>query len=58
MIKSTYSDLLRSLAKQLDKDDGDINDVCNTLLNIILSEMAIDDIISFMVIRYLEKIKC
>ncbi len=56
MDRHTYSDLLRSLAKQLDENEDDIKGVCSTLLNIILSEMTINSIISFIAIRYLEKL--
>ena len=56
MKKFSHSELLRSLAKQLDKDENDIKDVCHTLLKIVLSEMTVDDIISFVVIRDLEDI--
>ena len=50
-----YSDLLRSLAKQLDENNDDILEVCDTLLEIVLAEMTLGDIISFVSSKYVEE---
>ena len=49
-----YSDLFRSLAKQLDDNNDNISEVCDTLLEIVLAEMTLGDIISVVSSKYVE----
>lgn len=52
MTELKYSDLLRSLANQLDKNEDNISEICPTLLEIIFNEMSLKNIFSFISSKY------
>lgn len=50
-----YSDMLRSLANQLDEDyDENFQMVCETLLEVVISEMTISEVFNWFVMRAME----